>query len=120
MPNFPPLEQALCSRRSFIKGLTVNAVLAKSSRPSPLADAPAPRYWFGDRVVYRFWADLDSKPGYEQEIVIAGTVVGLARGADFYFGNHFHVDWWYWIIFDGDEKYQLLECQHCESDLEPL
>ena len=115
MANFEALDNLNLSRRSFVKILTANVLLAKPFQESPFSNVPPPKFWFGDRVAYYYWCEIEDKPGYEQEIVVSGTVIGLAKGSDMRYGC-VQTGWWYWVKFDGQAEC-LSECQYYESDL---
>jgi hypothetical protein len=108
------------SRRSFLTGLTGLYLIPqpKSQERSPLPDAPPPKFWFGDRVTWRWWVEDPNDRDFEIEVVETGTVIGLARGQNQYYWDKVYKSWWYWVKRDSTPDETLSEQMVVEKELE--
>jgi hypothetical protein len=121
MPNFKASQTLAFSRRTLLTGLTGLCLVSRPQpqRQSPLPDAPPPKFWFGDRVIDRYWGEHPQDMTLEIEIIERGTVVGLAWGKDFYYYDPTYQSWWYWVKWDSEPDEALTSLRFAEKDLEP-
>jgi hypothetical protein len=120
MPNFKASQTLPFSRRTLLAGLTGLCLVARPQpqRQSPLPDAPPPKFWFGDHVVWSIWCDHPDDPTYEIEFFYHGTIVGLAYGKNGLYYKPTYECWWYLIDLDLEPGEALTNPKLPEHDLE--
>ena len=119
MPNSQASQNFIFCRRTFLSAALSFVVVPHSKSAFLLPGVPYPRFRFGDRVVDHFWGEDPHDMTREIEFIERGTVVGLAWGKDFYYGDPAYQSWWYWVKWDNEPDQSLTELRTAEKELKP-
>lgn len=117
------VKRLTSSRRNFLAGLAGSGLCCfppskpQPQRLSPFPDVPPPKFWFDDRVIWKWWAEDPNDRKYEIEMVETGTVIGLARGKNQYYWDKAYECWWYWVKNNCEPDQILNEQMIVEKEL---
>ncbi len=115
--DVPSKNPQIVTRQSFLKQL--NAVFISKARQNVglALNAPKPRFWFGDRVMYTMAKDDPNDFTREVEHIYCGTVVGLGWGTDRLYCDQSYESWRYWLELDEEPGEAISNCPVVEREL---